>query len=258
MQALTDTLAADLASECLYRFLSQALNDPHGTSWCGVTDPENHRIVTEAAILLRGEATLSFPLGLGEQPAAQLDLQPVLTLLDRPVDNVREEYNRVFGLVPARECPPYETEYCSTSEPFFRAQQMADVAGFYRAFGVEPARASPDRPDYLPVELEFMAFLLLKRRLAALRAGPEAVDYVQICDEAQRKFFADHLAWWVPAFATGLKRKAGHGLYAVLAGVLAAFIPLERRRLGVAPVRVPLQADLIERPEEQANCVGCV
>ena len=124
---------------------------------------------------------------------------------------LRAEYDRVFGLVVPKECPPYETEYHPTQETFVRSQQMADIAGFYRAFGIEPAQSSPERPDHLALELEFMAFLLTKKRLAlaAVELDPEAAEQVSICDRAQRDFFRDHLAWWVPSFAAGLRRKAG-------------------------------------------------
>jgi TorA maturation chaperone TorD len=161
--------------------------------------------------------------------------------------------------VPARECQPYETEYHATSEPFFRAQQLADVAGFYRAFGLDAARDAPERPDHLALELEFMAFVLLKKRLALTSAPPDVcrAELASICDEVQRGFFREHLAWWVPSFATGLRRKAGSGFYTAVAQVLAAFLPAERARLGVAAPRLPLQPTLIERPEEAAGCAGC-
>jgi TorA maturation chaperone TorD len=250
-----ETLAGDLARECLYRFLAGALADPGSEGWRLVQDPESQRLACTAADLLRADASPAVPLGIGELPPEQLDLRPLLADLLKPTAGLRETYDRVFGLVPAPECPPYEIEYHPAGETFFRAQQLADVAGFYRAFGIGPA--VPERPDYLPLELEFMAFLLMKKRLAAGNGETEAAEQSAVCDQALRSFFADHLAWWVPAFATGLQRKAGSGLYAALGEVLAALVPLERYRFGLPAARVPLQATLIERPEEQAGCTGC-
>jgi TorA maturation chaperone TorD len=197
------------------------------------------------------------PLGFGELPAEALDLADIVAELDRPPDELCAEYDRVFGLVYARECPPYETEYCPTSEPFYRAQQMADVAGFYRAFGLTGAEARPERPDHLANELEFMAVLFLKNRLALDEALPEAAEHIAVCDNAQADFFREHLAWWVPSFAAGLRRKAGDGLYAALGRVLAAFLPAERSRFGVKAPQAPVRPALIERPEEDAGCAGC-
>jgi TorA maturation chaperone TorD len=259
-QSLTDEGAVDLARECLYRFLAAALSDPAADSHRLALDADSQRLSWEAAELLRGEASgENIPLGFGEVPAQQLDLRPILQALRESADDRRAEYDRVFGLVASRECPPYETEYHPAGETFFRSQQLADVAGFYRAFALEPARATPERVDHIALELEFMAFLLLKKRLAleSIDWSPDAPEQVAVCEEALRDFFRDHLAWWVPSFAMGLRRKACAGLYAAVGQALAALVPLERRRWQVDPPRLPLQPALIERPDEQPGCAGC-
>ncbi|HKI32869.1 MAG TPA: molecular chaperone TorD family protein [Gemmataceae bacterium] len=255
-----DLAAIDLARECLYRFLAVALTDPAADAWPLLLDADSQRLAAEAAGLLRDEAAAApAALGFGELPPDGLDLAPLLAESRRPRAELTAEYDRVFGLVPSPECLPYETEYHATAEPFFRAQQLADVAGFYRAFGLEPSRGWPERPDHLALELEFLALLLAKKRLASAGAEDdnEAAARARVCAEAEDAFFRDHLAWWVPSFATGLRRKAGQGFYAALGQALAALMPAERARFGVAPPRVPLQAVLIERPEEQAGCAGC-
>jgi nitrate reductase assembly molybdenum cofactor insertion protein NarJ len=141
--------------------------------------PKNQRLAVEAAALLREEAACGTlpsapeeslpapPLGFGELPAAQLDLTPLLAELPATVEGLREEYNRVFGLVLARECPPYETEYLAVGETFFRSQQLADIAGFYQAFGLAMSHATPERPDHVALELEFMAFLVVEETTGA-------------------------------------------------------------------------------------------
>jgi TorA maturation chaperone TorD len=259
MLETSEAAAVDLARECLYRFLAAAMSDPSAEDWRLVLDTDTQDLARQAADLLREEARdLAGPLGYGELPAEYLDLVPLLDRLHCSVDDCRAEHDRVFGLVLARECPPYETEYHPTSETFFRSQQLADVAGFYRAFGLEPALSVPERPDHLALELEFMAFLLLKNRLALTAAGdPEVAERASACDEAQSSFCRDHLAWWLPAFTTGLRRKAGGGFYEVVGRVLAAFVAIERQRFGIPAPRLPLQPALIERPEEQSGCAGC-
>jgi TorA maturation chaperone TorD len=251
--------ASDLARECLYRFLAAALRDPYANGW-QVLDEESQVLAREAADLLRAEAsTRSMQLGFGERLPQQLDLRPLLEELRKPLAELRAEYDRVFGLVVARECPPYETEYQPSSETFFRTQQLADIAGFYRAFGLEPSRTEPERVDHLAVELEFMAFVLLKKRLALAQGtrDPNRADHADVCDQVERLFLRDHLAWWVPSFATGLRRKAGDGLYAALGSFLAAFLPTERDCFQIDAPRLPLEPALIERPEEQTGCATC-
>lgn len=258
-QTLTlDAEALDLARECVYRFLAVVFGDPYAAKWSLALDAVNQLLAQQAADLLREEAgTEPMPLGIGELPAEQLDLLPLLNELAKPLPELRAEYDQVFGLVLARECPPYETEYHATSEAFFRSQQLADIAGFFRAFGLEPSAAAPERPDHLALELEFMAFVLMKKRLALAAADEEGTERAVVCDEAQASFFREHLAWWVPAFVAGLRRKAGDGLYDAAGRVLAALTAVERRRFNIPAPRLPLQPAFIERPEEQPGCVGC-
>lgn len=256
----SETLAVDLARECLYRFLALALSDPRVPGWEMLLNIDNQGLAREAADLLRFEANAEpIVLGFGELAVEHLDVRPLMEYLDSEKEELRAEYDRVFGLVFSRECPPYETEYHASAEPFFRSQELADIAGFYRAYGLETAHSLPERPDHISLELEFLAFVLMKKRLAvtADNDDPQSAEQARICKDTERSFFRDHLAWWVPSFATGLRRKAGSGFYAALAGVLAALLPLERARLGVDAPRLPLQPALIERPEEQAGCVGC-
>jgi TorA maturation chaperone TorD len=250
--------SVDLARECLYRFLSVALSDPYRGPWDAlVLHPASRQSMAAGAELLREQAAESpDPPAFGELPPEHLNPAPLLAELHKPVDVLRAEYDRVFGLVTPRQCPPYETEYSGSNDTFFRSQQLADIAGFYRAFGIEPAAQAPERPDHVSLELEFMAVLLLKSRLAGCE-GSEAAQKTQVCLDAQRSFFADHLVWWVPAFTMGLRRKAGTGLYAALAQLLAAFVTDERRRFGIAAPQSGAQPTLIERPEEQSPCAAC-
>lgn len=257
-ELMTEAAAIDVARECLYRFLAAALRDPRTESWRLQADPDNQQLACWSAGLLREEAAQqAVTLGFGELPPDHLDASLLVQEFHHSKDYLCAEYDRVFGLVFSRECPPYETEYQPSAEPFFRAQQLADIAGFYRAFGLDAGRGAPERPDHLALELEFMAFLLLKKRLALASDPVDSAEQTEVCDQAQQTFFREHLAWWVPAFATGLRRKAVDGCYATLGCLLAALVPAERGRLNIPAPRLPVQPALIERPEEQAGCAGC-
>src|SRR5262245_56598666 len=154
----SDLKAIALAREALYRFLAAALTDPRTPAAERALSPADQRLAVAAADLLRAEAEIEpVPLGFGERPPAELDLREAAEGLTGPADQLAADYDRAFGLVAARECPPYETEYCPNSEPFFRTQQMADVAGFYSAFGLTGSTTRRERPDILIRELEFMA-----------------------------------------------------------------------------------------------------
>src|SRR5262249_508591 len=210
---LPETAAIDLARETLYRFLAALVRDPRTAGGWGLLDPDSRHFACQAADVVRTEACAkSGRLGFGELSPEVLTLEPVCVLLEAAPDRLGAEFDRAFGVGTARGGPPFETEYHVNADPFFRAQQMADVAGFYRAFGLQPSQAWPERPDHLAFELEFMAFLLLKKRLAAMVADldPKAAAHAAVCAEAEQSFFRDHLAWWLPAFA---RRRGGTGLW---------------------------------------------
>jgi TorA maturation chaperone TorD len=260
LEAPPESTAADLARECLYRFLSAAVAGPYDDGWARVVEARGQSLALFSADLLRTEAEPGRArLGPGELGAEELELRGLLAALRRPAEALRGEFDAAFGLVIPRECPPYETEYYPTSETFARAQQMADAAGFFRAFGLEPSARRPERHDHLSLELEFMAVLLMKRRraLAPESANADSHDRAEVCAEAERDFFRDHLAWWLPAFAAGLARKAPAGYLHALARVLAAFVAAERDRLGVPTPARPIQPNLIEQPDEQSGCTSC-
>lgn len=109
---------------------------------------------------------------------------------------------------------------------------LADVAGFYSAFGIELTREGHERPDHVSVECEFMSLLTAKEAHAALDGGgPEARTIVR---DAQRSFLEDHLARWLPAFARRLVRADADGFYGSIGGLADAFIRVECRRLDAA------------------------
>jgi TorA maturation chaperone TorD len=172
-----------------------------------------------------------------------------------------EDHDRVFGLVISKECPPLETEYCPQTFSIYRSQRLADIAGFYHAFGVEPGRDVPERADHIACELEFLAWLVAKERHAMGQDGAQWKERARTSRDAQRTFFEEHLAWWVPAFARALGLRAGAltdpaPLQSALAAVLASWVPLERALLGVAPP-TELVGPRSEVVGAEDACSGC-
>lgn len=164
--------------------------------------------------------------------------------LDRPLE---EEHLKVFGHGAARQWPPYETEY-GTAHLFQQTEEMADIAGFYTAWGLKP---EGERLDHAAVELEFMAFLADKEERA------RTDEQREIARDAQRKFLSDHLARWLPAFATRLEEGIPSTFYAGLARALRTFIEDECSKIGAAPAALrPLDLRTGEPPSEM-ECGGC-
>ena len=62
-----------------------------------------------------------------------------------------------------RYFPLYESEY-GKNRRFLKAHDLADVAGFYKAFGFEFGKENfkSEMIDHLSIELEFYSLMLLK------------------------------------------------------------------------------------------------
>jgi len=116
-------------------------------------------------------------------------------------EQLRDTYCDLFvNLHPGAGVPPYETEYTSGVNDFLKNQDLADLMGFYRAFGLDLGQGErlSERPDHIAVELEFMHFLCWKEALARTE---NIAAHIEICQDAERKFLGDHLGRWADRFA---------------------------------------------------------
>ncbi|MEE9294980.1 MAG: molecular chaperone TorD family protein [Phycisphaerae bacterium] len=147
-----------------------------------------------------------------------------------PSLELQDTFNKLFGHAVRGKCPPYELEY-QRGEIIQRASTLADIAGFYEAFGVTVTESAHDRPDHVAVECEFMSVLCTKEAHAIETADD---DHLDICLEAQRGFLRDHLARWLPAFADRVGQESPGGFYGALAGFAAAFIAAECHRFDIS------------------------
>lgn len=252
---VTNDPAASMARQSLYRFASLALVDPRMGPWAELDALSRDPLLAEAAAVIRSlpEAQAS-ELGPGELPLVRLD--PSAALARRPI-SARDHnalYERTFGLLVSGNCPPYETEYIGGKLTFQRSNALADIRGFYTAFGLGIAKGNPERPDHIVLELEFMAALIGLARHASTTDLRRRYERKEVCLSAQRRFLREHLAWWAPAFARLLSREDPSGFYGGIASFLAALIPAERALLGLPPCSHELVPSPLEMPEE---CAGC-
>lgn len=165
-------------------------------------------------------------------------LEPVLDELDLSryclrvgalaLADLQAEHRHVFGLTGSL-C--YETEYGLPHE-YRQSQELADIAGFYRAFGFENGGAIRERPDYLSTELEFMHVLTLREACARVA---DQLEHIEIDVDAQRKFLRDHLAQWLPLLSKRLEQLTSGGVYSDLVALATAFVAAEADRLDAQP-----------------------
>lgn len=147
------------------------------------------------------------------------------------LSDLQAEHRRVFSNVITLDCPPYETLF-GNDHVFAQSHVMGDIAGFYKAFGVELSKDIHERLDHLSVEFEFMHFLAYKESYSRCHDG---ADKTQIVVDAQRKFVKDHIGRWVPLFCRMLAKKADSGFFKIVADMTSDWMEFETAFLGVAP-----------------------
>ncbi len=151
-----------------------------------------------------------------------------------PTEELRSEHTRLFSLTVAGGVSPYETEY-GDQEVFSKTQSLADIAGFYRAFGFELIPEAHQRVDFIGAELEWMHWIVLKEEHARKQGR---IEEASLCHEAGAKFLHDHLGRWAPFFGHLLQREARHPFYRQLGEFLQLFVEEECARFQVTPEKV--------------------
>lgn len=141
-------------------------------------------------------------------------------------------YAMTFGHAGISHAVPYEAPYLTTNV-FQETAALADVTGFYRAFGVEPSATRRERADHVALELEFMHLLTYKEGYALRNAGPDAAA---VCAGAQRSFLAAHLGRWGSLFFRRLGEIAEATHYGPLAVLGETFLAAEAAWAGARPV----------------------
>jgi len=266
---LGNAWVVDRARLVIYQFLALATAKPHGESWSRILDPNYLQLVEAALDIIRQDPrSQTDPLAPGELPLESLDFEPLKSFAKGSQQALCEEYDGVFGLLLSKECPPYETEDCPQTFSVFRSHQLGDIAGYYRAFGLEPSSESPERHDHISLELELLAWLNTTM-LYALYHGEH--DTESLCRDAQLCFVEEHLAWWATAFALALRQKADavageqeltHAPKSFLGAVgvlLGASIAAERGFLDIdAPTNLVAPAHTSEATDcESKDCESC-
>ncbi|MCG3128167.1 MAG: hypothetical protein CHACPFDD_03043 [Phycisphaerae bacterium] len=223
-----------LARARLARFLAELLADVPPTSLDKLAAPEVRAEIDDAF------AALGFETALADSLFDQL----------RRPDALVAARARHLGHTVRSACPAYELEY-SRAEVFQQAASLADLAGFYAAFGYAPAGPLAERPDHLVAECEFLADLALRQLLAAHRAAPQAVE---ICLAAQRRYLADHAARWMPAFFERLRRAEPDGPLAPVAALGQALLADWCSAFGLHPGPQWLELRPVEADDVSISC----
>ena len=216
--SLSDVDAA-LARALLYNVLALGFRAPTEETTARLFSDESAAALRAAGALLeeragRPIAPATRALGaIGGASAAELS----------------SSHRRLFGHTARGLVPPYETEY-GVEALFQQSLELADLAGFYRAFGLAVNAAERERADHVSCECEFLSFLALKEAYALENGEPAMLEETR---KAARLFLRDHLARFAPAFSRKLARDDRDGFYGRLGELCRSLVEMECVRLGV-------------------------
>jgi TorA maturation chaperone TorD len=170
-------------------------------------------------------------------------------IASRSLSDLATEYQASFTYSASPDCPLNECAY-GAKHIYQEVQELADIAGFYRAFGLE---VRGERPDSLEVELEFCHLITLKEAIARQRKLDEEMA---VCRDSVRAFLRDHLGRW----ADNIGRRAAvlfpGTAYESLGNLLSAFMALEIEGLQVGPLSVYQEVPIELEPLEEDGCAA--
>jgi len=226
-----------VARSFLHRFLAKAYEDPTPESWNWLCAPRTRQSIAAASS------------ACGISPLPDLIFQP------GEYQSFHDAYIATFGHAARGGCPKNEIEYGDIkADPLFQPHRLADLAAFYRAFGLEVTQDAGERQDHICLELEFLCVLAAKEAYAVEHQLD--ADQLAQCRDAQKNFLREHLGRWTPAFTRRLAAATSEPTLRALAEFTRAFIESECARFGVKPG----SEELALRPVDEAAdrmCDSC-
>lgn len=162
-----------------------------------------------------------------ERPAEMVDREAESAFQqDRedPLDQVKNEYTRLFVGPSDLVAPPWESVYMTSERLLFQESTLA-VRDAYRSEGFIPAEYPHVADDHIALELDFMARLALRAQDAYERKNEsEAVAALK----SSESFLSEHLLQWVPLYLAGIRRAANARFYPVVVGRLSKFVAFDK------------------------------
>jgi len=231
-----------VARSFLYQFLARAFDEPTKEVWAWLMSGSTLGALHSA---VRAVASAASPLSDSANTLAA-------RLRTDGFESFQIAYVVAFGHAARGDCPLNEIEYGDlNADPLFQPHRLADLAAFYRAFGLEVADGAAERPDHIGLEMEFMSVLAAREAYALEQQADD--DLLIVCRDAQKKFLREHLGRWSRAFARRLARNATDDTLGALAKFLADFVGAECTRFDVRSG----SEDLLLRPVDEAAETLC-
>lgn len=224
----TTSIRSDMPGSIKEMQLLESLSNLYGVVSALFADPDSEKFF----MLLKPDiqdGILDSCLNLEESIVDECHyLSPVFKDISKRLDEsqlekIQCEYIDVFGHTLSKKIAPYALEHLKNSDVFFRTQKLADLNGFYKAFGLEVE--SIERADHISTQAEFLSYLLLKVVLAE-RDG--LIEEMSICKDAFDRFQKDHFFNWATMFAENTVNKVEGAFYPMAGRFLSGLLEIEK------------------------------
>src|SRR5918994_60084 len=139
----------------IYSALALAFHPPTDETVARIIEPENSAALSAAAALIDLDGKLNLVRAIDVLAAAGR----------AEASTLASSYRALFGHTARGIVAPYETEY-GNEALFQQPQELGDLMGFYRAFGLAVRLDRHERADHISCECEFMSFLAMKEAYA--------------------------------------------------------------------------------------------
>lgn len=218
----TPQFRATLFRSALYEALALAFAYPSAL--------QHERLITLLEDMLEFDVDTA-----SELPAAARAMLKTLRAAD--VTTLSAEHTRLFE--QSELCSPFETEY--EVDPFAKARQLADISGFYQAFGMDVSRERPTTQDFIGTECEFMSLLSRMEGYAGARRWTRRRE---VALDAQRAFLRDHLGRWERALVGDMRKatvdpqRPEQRFFTLAAELCERFVEDDLRRFQARPLRL--------------------
>jgi DMSO reductase family type II enzyme chaperone len=225
---MTATQSYENVSEVDLAYCRAALYSALAIGFQAPTEDNLSRLLTaDSRSCLAGAATTLYP----SEPDILSAVEALPDIETTSLSSLRSNYRVFFGHTAQGRITPYETEY-GNEALFQQPQELGDLMGFYRAFGLALKREHHERPDHVSCECEFMMFLALKEAYALEQDHQEMLAETR---KSEKLFLRDHLGRFLPAFVAGLSRGDPAGFYGRLGELGVRFVTAECARFQVTP-----------------------
>jgi TorA maturation chaperone TorD len=141
------------------------------------------------------------------------------------VEDLRDEYTRLY-LGPAElKAPPWESMYVSKKRQLFEENTLK-VRNFYRAQGFLPAEYPRVADDHIALECAFMAQLGERAKNSSNTGDTKTVKAAL---EASRRFLDEHLLVWLPGYIADMSRIGRADFYPLITQLALGYVQVDRR-----------------------------